>query len=680
MKPFIIIFFFTIFCCFYIVDYWTNQKLTNNTKYVFIFSSTFIFIFLFPFWFAGEGSAIGGYDEYHGQVTWWWLKNNTSLNQTFIHGVLGGIGTEQILFPVNQFFSFYGTLIKVFPQWISNLIYKLTGLLLIFIGIYCTFNKTFKNEKLISFYLAIFFCFSSYLIYYWAVGGLGLSLAFYILIYPVFFIKSKHQILFRLLYIFGSVISCNFFIFVPLFFYCFLGIFLLQENQTFKKFKYHLPYLIIFLSFFLLNWSEPLYNLFNSLEESARFNLKSDFNLYNIIRDYIYNLYAFFRRPPHFLLLIFSLLLLFGLKKIHLKKICFLNFYLVVIPLIIQIISKFIKIPLFESFRWSLIHQLYIVFIFLVFMILFTDITKKVSRKFICIYLIILSSLAAAWNINIALKDMDDQGSFHSKKYYKTLSDLQKINKKNRVVTTAYSPPSQIPVFYGLNTFDGMATNVSIRKNFYMRYALMKDNSKPFHTHRIDIPNNLSKIHIKALEIANVKFIISNNVQKNDNILYYDHENEFLVSNKKYLSNIYPKFINNLRLSKNLLIYEIRDPWDMYFSPSKIKISKFSYKSSKFYKEILSLNKNEAIIAKDDLPENISIFNPFKGNIISNEKKDYGYELMVDGSGIIILNNSFSKKWSASCENSKLTIFPVNGIMMGVLVEKNCKKLTLTYK
>jgi hypothetical protein len=53
---------------------------------------------------------------------------------------------------------------------------------------------------------------------------------------------------------------------------------------------------------------------------------------------------------------------------------------------------------------------------------------------------------------------------------------------------------------------------------------------------------------------------------------------------------------------------------------------------------------------------------------------------MVDGIGIIILNNSFSKKWSASCENSKLTLFPINGIMMGILIEKSCKKLTIIYK
>ena len=656
-----------------------NQKLINK-KNVIIFSSIFIFIFLFPFWFAGSNSVIGGYDEYHGQLTWWWLKNNLNQNQTFIHNILGGIGTQEILFPINQHLSFYGILVKVFPQWVSNLIFKFTGLILLFLGIFYTFIKSFNNERLISFHLAIFFCFSSYLLYYFSLGGLGLSLTFLILIYPVFFIESKLQILFKSIYIIGSVLTCDFFIFIPLFFYCYLGISLFNKNYSFTIFKNHLPFLFILLSLFLANWIQPLYDLYYSIGESARFNLSSNFNFYNIIWDYIFNLYVWFKRPPHFLLLLFSLLFLFGLKKNHFKKLCLLVFYLILFPLIIELISKFLQIPLFKSFRWHLIYDLFIVFIFLVFLFLFKNIKKRVSKKFLISYLIILSSMAASMNINVALLNMDDQGSFHTRKYYKSLLDLQKINKKNRVVTTAYSPPSQVPLFYGLNTFDGMGTNTYIRKNLYMRYALMKNSKKPFHTHRIDVPSDLGKIQIKALEIANVNYIISNNKQENENFLFYSYENKFLVKDMKNLINFYPDFINNLRLSRELYIYKLKNPWEMFFKPSNIKFSIYSYKSSEFHKQILSLNKHELVIAKDDLPNNISEFNSFKGNLMSYEKKFNGHKFIVDGEGIIVLNNVFSKKWSASCENSKLELFPVNGIMMGILIEKNCNTISVTYK
>ena len=58
-----------------------------------VIGSVFIFLFLFPYWIFGSASALGGYDEYHGQITWFWLKDNYG-QESFLHSYFGGIGIK----------------------------------------------------------------------------------------------------------------------------------------------------------------------------------------------------------------------------------------------------------------------------------------------------------------------------------------------------------------------------------------------------------------------------------------------------------------------------------------------------------------------------------------------------------------------------------------------------------
>lgn len=298
----------------------------------------------------------------------------------------------------------------------------------------------------------------------------------------------------------------------------------------------------------------------------------------------------------------------------------------------------------------------------------------------IAVFFIILAFFGGYYLIETTLIETHHSSGLGAAQHYHVLKKLKYTKDKFRFVSIGYM--SAIPLFYGLDTFDGFLHNSPYRRNYFIAYAIYDPPIDKLHTHT-QLFFSLDGLDFNMLKMANVGYIFSENLFVKDGFTLVDQSKPVYINDIAYPLKAYisSKF-DDLRLVNSGYIYSLEQVWPRIFSAKSIKHSLYSFRDKRFYKELKKLSFAELLVAKEDINQTIvnsTVISPiFIKNYILNEK---GAEIdIISKGGILVFNQVVTPFWSASCEGKKLTVFPVNGIMMAVYVPSGCQKVFFEYR
>ena len=105
----------------------------NKDLFYSLLAAVFIVVALYPFWFFGEYSSLGWYDEVDAQIPWNYLITNIDKNTTFVHQWASGVG--RTIGYGSEEVSIYRIFLNMFPLWVSNVVIKFLSLFTFFFRI-----------------------------------------------------------------------------------------------------------------------------------------------------------------------------------------------------------------------------------------------------------------------------------------------------------------------------------------------------------------------------------------------------------------------------------------------------------------------------------------------------------------------------------------------------------------
>lgn len=679
MKFSLFFFYLVIFIIFYLNIHFNKSKKVNSLVTLCIIALT-----LLPFFFLGPFSAIGGYDEQDGQLAWYWSLLNNEEGKTFLHGYAGGTNIKNGFISGNEIFSLYKLLIAYLPDWIASTLFKLLGLLLLYLGIYHSSRKIFNLNPVESSYIAIFGTTTSFIPYIFALGGYGWSLGILSWVPLIYIFEDNIYKLYLKAALLGilAAISSEFLLLTPLavyFYFLTVILFFLLGKFSFNIHQIGAAFLTI--SIFGINFILGGLELVNIWDFSARF-IYEPYSLNTTSSELFYDkalsIYSAFRRPPHFFIILtlsFIFILSFRDKK-FLKILSILAFLSFMLPYLIATLSIIYDVPIIKSFRWEqLVYSAVIGTPFLL-MIFFNNLKKSYLKTNFMYFLALVSISSTSINSTIAFDNFNARGGHAIKTIYSSLPDILENEDLYRVVTTNYKPPPNTPIFYGIETLDGMRISSGIRRAFFFKIL---NNKKELHTHRHTIIFKNDKFQLDLLKMSNVAYLISSNklempgtalfIGKIGGLRIKEIDNPFIK--------MIPAEISSLSAARDMYIYNLKDPWPRVFSGNVIR-SSFSFQDRRFFEEIIEYGDEVTAFSKEDIIKfELKEILFENAEIQSFKQTKNGFEVQLNKSGLVTINQEYNPMWKAYCENKEIRIIPSNGIMMSINVPIDCKKIKL---
>uniref|UniRef100_UPI0040473743 hypothetical protein n=1 Tax=Polynucleobacter sp. TaxID=2029855 RepID=UPI0040473743 len=271
---------------------------------------------------------------------------------------------------------------------------------------------------------------------------------------------------------------------------------------------------------------------------------------------------------------------------------------------------------------------------------------------------------------------MDKYGSWGVFNEYKKLNQLRNEMPDFRVISAGLAPKAIIAPVYSIDTFDGMRANFTWRRSMFFKYVIFKDYIPRMHFSRQFLFDEVSieDVNFYALNMVNIKYILSSS---KINIPFKNNEISESYAGKTLDLGVFGDF----NVVPPLIIYKIGDPWDRVFIAREVEISKYNNYEIGYYQSLQKLERHHAIIANNDFG-NFDVVNKSGARIISTSKELDGMTIELNGlSGFLVYNQEYNHIWKAICNNDKnLSIYPVNGMMMGVYVPSGCKAIRFLYR
>ena len=676
---------FSIFSFLFVFFYFYFDNHKKNKLFKLFFISLLLLLTLFPFFFLGPLSAIGGYDELDGQIAWYWSLLNNEEGKNFLHGYAGGTSIKNGLISGNEFFSLYRFLCSFLPEWISGTLFKFFGLILLYSGLYQSSRKIFSLNRITSTYIALFGTLISYLPYTSALGGYGWSLGILSWIPLIFIFEKDIPKLYFKACLIGilAALSSEFLLLAPLAAYFYLLVVVLFS--LLKRFSFNINQIIatfIAIGIFALNSASGIFEVINIWDFSARFVNKQylfEGSSLGVFYDKALSIYSMFKRPPHFLIFFLFVFVFLSIlrDKQQLKIFITLAFLSILIPYFLTTFSIIMDISFLKSFRWDQFAYTSIAGAPFLFMAFIKKLGKSSLKRYFLFSLALASVIAVSLNSSGALLDLDLRGGFAVKERYSTLPSILKKDQFYRVITTNYEPPPSTPIFYGIQTLDGMRISSGIRRAFFFKIL---NNSEELHATRHTITSDIYNINLDLLKMSNVAYILSNKKFQKIAGMHLLTKIEGLTIrelNESFFTRL-PKELFNISLARDLYVYSIDDYWPRVFS-GEILNSSLSFKTKEFFKEIVDQNSHVTVFSKEDILEfGIKEKIYTKAEIISYAETKNGMEINLNKGGLVTINQEYNPFWVASCaSHEELPIFPSNGIMMSIDVPQACKKVEL---
>ena len=672
----------------------------NESVILGIIGGIIIFLSLYPFWFFSEYSALGWYDEINSRIPASFLNNNLSDNQTFIHEYASGVGTN--LRYGGEKFSLYRLFVSIGPMWIANLTFKFLSLFTFFIGLYYLLLTTFSANKIFSFSAALFGLFTSYLPYGWTLNGHGWDLSITIFVALSIFGRFKsfetNVLLGFITVLIAPFVSGPIFLF-PFIFFLLIFIFIGFKKEL-KIDKFNIVLLtfmtITAITLYSYNWSYLYYVIIDSRDFSARVLETLSLNLIhgNFIDSLIhyvrYNSLNFIKYHTIFSVssLIFAYIAIFVLSivKKDVKVLIAITIIGCIFPIVFDSLVKALEVPVIQSYRWFdiFLYLLPIMSVISISYLLTTKFLVKTIVTPITICFLLLTFRGIYVYTDYSIQGLNSKGGVKVSEIYSKLKTL--TYKNDRVVTDYSSIDWPTALYYGLHTFDGSQTTYSHRRQYFLAYGVSNPPKETYHrnNHYFYFSHNNNLYNIHMLEMANVRYILTSKskiAQDSSPILSM---NGISYNDLKSINPLKPLFIKlygNIRLANDLFVFQLKNTWARVFTTNKITLSKHSFKQKEFYQDLKAVNKQEVLIAKDDVNNEIkNIRSDYNLNIESFSLTGTGAKIKINsGSGFIVFNQTYIPYWSGSCDGQKVNLIPVNGIMMGAYIPRGCGEMIFEY-
>ena len=223
--------------------------------------------------------------------------------------------------------------------------------------------------------------------------------------------------------------------------------------------------------------------------------------------------------------------------------------------------------------------------------------------------------------------------------------------KDFRVISITENPKRTFLYLNRINTFDGMRYNHSLNKSLFFSISLkiLPDNMSTVR-HRLRDHKN---IDYKMLAMADIKYILSSKKINNNNLI----------------------FLEKIKINDMLtiFIYKNSEPnWGHVFIPDSQKFSDHKITNPNYYLDLKRLGFREILVPTEMNYENSDI------KIIEYNLKNNIYHISLNGKkGPLVINQDISDNTYVNCNNKRLNMFKVNGIMTMIDIPESCKYLTV---
>lgn len=668
-----------------------NYKKNISSFVLITFGVVIVILSLYPYWIYGKFSSIGWYDEYFQHIPWWINKSKLNTSDGFLYGYAGGLGG--LIGKPSQFIS--GTKIAVISQniWMSLFLYKFLALILTFLGFYVFSKKIIKINSFQSFIISLFPLYASIEIYTTPLAGIGWhfsAIIWFAVITSIKFKNNKYSIASIVSYIFLTTTNTSIFFLLPCIFIFYIFLRTSFESNYFNDRKAFVIFVLLAISM-TIN-SLPIFTTLIEIKDySARltkvltnFHQLNDLELLSYLKTKILSIYELFKlnfiRNHHEIMLYTYLVIIFLLliykQFSFLAKVIFFSFLLYPV---LDIINGILEIPLIGAYRWNILLSLlsFILTVSLIYLEKNIFINKNsktfLASKAINFALIFYIFSSIVFGIHYLSKSTIYQlnygGGLGVISEYRELNKMEYTKNKYRFISGDSKTLPALPTFYNLDTFDGAATNFSIRRNYYIAYGMFEKAKNYLHTHHHTFTKFPNGYNLKAFKRANIKFVNFSAPQEENDLIFHS----------KYLG----KVINKNSVLNPLYIYSLESVTPRIFSADKLITTKNSYTEKKFYAELNNLDFLDALASKEDAIEDYNIYfqNKLEIDEVIFSEKNVIVELRKLEDGFLVFNQVFTPKWSARCGDKNIKVIPVNGIMMGVLLKKRdlCKTVVFKY-
>lgn len=696
-------------------------QITNSSILHFLFvilAFLFIGLLLYPYWFLGDMSAAGWLDEIRGIIPWHYSVKNLNYGD-FNHQFAGGAG---VVFGYGyEHISVYRWLLGFCDIHSANLVVRLFSLVALFAGIYLVIYNCLKANLFLSFSLALFAVAVHESAYGWTIGGMGwdFSVAVWLTLACLGNFKkiATNYLLGVTTVILGSTLSQPVFVFYLIGFTVLFVLFLMPDFITVVKTRYKLwlTLAIFAVAVFLANSSAIYYPVFGAVDFSTRLlgtlvrthpevNFITDFSyhLERAIRSFLYARdYAYIKT---FLLPLAVFAGLICVLKLRFKPIVVSLLLIIVFPMAVQATALAIDFPVVASYQWTIIWTMNSVFTAFVMANVATEKSGWASLRFakpilknhtllrlgtFCTHAaIFVGALWFGWNggtflTQISMSYTNKYNSLAFLEHYSALRELP--HETFRTVTDSKTITWATPIYFDMDTFDGLQPAFPARRTYFLAHAVERGNSPHYpKSHFFNFYQDNTSYDLNMLALANVRFMLTGDAAikstadlplvLNIPSLTLDDdfdETEFFID---YIAENHA----GLNLAKELRVFELQNPWQRVFTPRVIVESDLSYQTEGFYEELRGVQYHSVLIAQED---RLQQFN-------DNEVQLHGFELTNSGvnirvneaPGAVVYNQVYTPYWSAFCEGEKLPITPVNGIMMMVNKPKGCETLKFVHQ
>lgn len=674
-----------------------KREITLDTFWL-LLALLILFVALFPYWIFGSASAMGWYDETDALIPWNLMKARAHTADGFLFGYAGGTGSRFGFLSGNERISLYRFLLQHLPVWVANLSLRLGGMVFLFSGVYAFCRKVLDHQsRFLCFSVGLFAVLGSYVPYGWTLGGYGWDFGVIVWLAFCLFTDSSDLRAYSAalgISLIAAVVSGPVFL-LPSAMQIFVFFALMLSTTHKPGSKRALRWLIvwgIFGALMTLNWGTALRHAvveagafsarFQGTLSEARVNPQSIGTvkaIFSVLQQDIQDFLSFMRREPSPLLwAIYALTVAFALRTKAIRELALLLGLIFLLPVGLDILSKVFLRSSLGAFRWSalwtpvpLVSGLFLAYLSK------REPLARARPTFMLAALVLGLGLWGAKELCAeTLAYLSETSGCGAISHLETLEKLADTQGKFRVLSAGRV--GSLPLFYGLDTFDGMLMNFPFRRNYFIAFALSDPPVEHLHTHRhffYDFPHG---IDLRMLRLVNVRYVVADHEIVDARLKLLSQAGPVWANDRGYaFKQLLHASFSNLRLVSPLYIYDFGNVSPRVYAIERLRASAHSFSDQDFYRELKAITDTEALIAKEDQGAAIRDWSgPGRLSILSYsmDTRSVRVQLSPEG-GVVVLNQVYTDDWRASCGQQTLPLVPVNGIMMAALVPTGCHEI-----
>jgi len=187
---------------------------------------------------------------------------------------------------------------------------------------------------------------------------------------------------------------------------------------------------------------------------------------------------------------------------------------------------------------------------------------------------------------------------------------------------------------------------------------------------------------LNLLSLANTKYIISTVPLRNDNLLIISRAESYESKDEPMSKNFMKRIMENFK-GKNLLVYKNREYLPRFFFAHKVIIfdSSKDMLAEMCVTDVASL-KSTVYIERKYFKENHKNIDSSANATIKLDKYSpdrIELSIKLDGSGFLVVSNTYSPYWKCKVNGSNVDIFPAYSTFWGIFLEKSANKVEFYY-